>query len=305
MPRFRESLTLTGRPRKYIPRVVCNGDEAIATTIRAQMLKMNEPMSKVLKEFAQHCELNQMEPTTEDAQVTYVASMQAQGLAMSTVRSRFLLLMKGITRKTNAHHNDILKVINLQDAKTTHNHAEDRRLSELITTIQAVKDVAYRAGAWLVLATGIRFGDLAAMSTSQFFLDDDVHLSFDIHVAKNVRTHSDKKTVEIPWMWIPAMPNEVSDLLSKDECCPFTSLTTAKMNDQLKAIDSKIRTKSLRRAYIHNIVEHCRTDKGAVDWTQVSGYTGHSNLKTLKSSYQVRANARRQSAKRSKIKRRR
>ena len=296
--RFSESFPpVSGRPRMYRPRTANLSDQVCYKLLKEKICAANTQTTNVGTDFEEHCNLNEVSQEDPEALIGFVASLQAQGLAPSTVRTRIQLLQSYSWRKKNpriAAFHDIKKFADARDATRPHTHALDLPVPDLLELTSKISDDVLRFAAILILSTGIRGGDLVHMSTSQFDVNDETALSFDVNFSKNVRRHMDHFTVRIPWTWIPTWPSDLLKFLRDESSNAFASVTTQKLNAELMALNGEVRTKTLRRAYIHSIIQQCTADD-CVDWLKVKAFTGHSNIKVLQSSYQKRAAATRHS----------
>jgi len=181
------------------------------------------------------------------------------------------------------------KYIKELDAKADHKHACDYTLEQLMDALRKFRNPLVMKAAWLILSIGLRHEDLAELCGKNMYWTTIETVMVDVNFAKQRRTRSETTVIHLPTSWLPAFVlTQESFATGKRLVCPHT--TTQLVNEELQRTLPQATTYSLRRNFIHRVLEKTKSQETNVyDFKTACKYTLHFDEKSLKAYYQKKA----------------
>jgi hypothetical protein len=209
---------------------------------------------------------------------------------------------EGLMRPNTSAATKLLRGIALEACDSKVLHARDVSVEQAQALLRQARLPELRYAVFWMFTSGMRLADLNRFTAFSFELVGE-SLRIDVRVAKNVRSPDERYSLNLP-------------LRSHDPLClqwlrekRRPTMSCDSMNNALKAIAVELgwemtdakrardqgrpdlrapTTYSLRRNFMHHVIDVCTRDSDAgklVDWMAAIQLTGHQKAATLRASY--------------------
>jgi len=267
------------------------------------------------KHFQTHCELNRLEPTTIHAFVTFAVSLEAevdpevgpikQGTRYSYLK-KVMHALQSTTDPLVAKRRFVVDDAKELAAQSGRGHAPDYSLSVLHTLYHVAPSRA-RGTLWLAIALGLRNVDLQwlhprALTFGRVVNGELQDLWVDVTFGKVIHSTGDRRTLHLRRSMLPGIPPppELLQMIAdgKDDFTEWEIASVDQMNRYLARMAPRTgllfnrgnpTTYTLRRNFVHRVIESCRGQNGVVRWKDVTEYTLHFKEENVKAHYALTA----------------